>query len=795
MAYSGTGISSLAAQCHQLFQKHLKGDGGSPPMLTRLLQESQYRFNAWSSYLGVFATQTASLDTRLEDTSEKKLFLEILRLLKRNLQLLLEDSRRQTRKRDSIGDFVDHSKEYEGLKEIYDAIHRSIDRLERLGVAIRRSSTSGLHRKVEAFSKRKAQASFEELATQIVRSLYPDASESLTYYLGRNIFLRYAKLRYKEEHQKKLAYKRQDLSDIEESDDETLVSVEKNTQTQPFTRPDEINMVEPEDTVLEKVNTKPKEPDIQPSDTAPSTLKQPFEWHAPPSKTSSDLVRGARYPRPPVVEYAPGLTRCEWCFECYTTARFKDTKWWKRHVNKDLIPYVCLSEECSESMVQFDRFEDWKTHLDDCHSSRWAEKVHSKTWICDICHPECQFPSLKLIETHMHDMHGDTFTDIQIEVLAEESAIQTPRPSRQCPLCCFQVDDNNPQPENRNLTNHTDSPDIHGADELDPGTTERRPPKRVRFNTPPSQSSRNSPQPIDNNTESKPNTGTDHNQPQPQPIEQCHMQVALHVAKHLQMLSLISLRLKALDQYTNAELEENADHASHSAASSAASSPPSSQGSNLGSISIFGFDSVEDIPTLFADTGHPPLRNTQNLLVPWNYRLHLSSEDFKEDFKATDSIVAIMGDRPRPDLGPFPTTTFPGLGEPPDMSYIQDLSKAEYTENRIRPTELNVDYGDFYDVYEHPQDLFRHNAYEVRLDLAHISGGETTKTFENTDAPGFIKDGDNMPIEDERLQNWYISNNPQLDHLPSTTKNDGEGGWTLSSWLRSVEEEIPGKES
>ncbi|KAI1806631.1 hypothetical protein F4811DRAFT_509769 [Daldinia bambusicola] len=519
-----------------------------------------------------------------------------------------------------------------------------------------------------------------------------------------------------------------------------------------------------DDTGVENIDVIENEPDIRPSDTAPSTLKDTLKWPVAPSKTSSDLVRGARYPRPPAVEYAPGLTRCEWCFECYATAQFRDTKWWKRHVNRDLIPYVCLSEDCSDSMVQFDRFEDWKAHMNDCHSTEWAEKIHSQKWACDICHPECEFSSSKFMGEHMHGMHGDVFTDIQIEVLTEQSAVQTPRPRRQCPLCCFRIDDNDTQFENRDLNNDINIPNAQSVAD-DSEMTGRRPEKKVRFNIPLSHNSRSSPQPMDN-TEGKSNEDKGRPQPQPQSGDQCHMQVALHVAKHLQALCLTSLRLKALDPYTNIELEESTDYVSHGAPSSAASSAPSSQYSRLESLADFSIYPGVDILEHTRSTEYEPicLQNRRICLAPWEPRFSYNDIDSQPLYSSSNDNIS------------------------PSSSILAQAGNGFYSDEMLIstiPDRQTFYVGQGLGPRRIDPATYSNYTYISQIGVQNTVRGMTRSPSISYNLPGPNEFGDD-PIR--------LLDDPQSSLFPNTDTRVGEDGWTLSSWLQSVDGEMPDPE-
>ena len=76
-------IYSQALECKDLFLNYLK----ISLVYATQVSACQRRFLTWTSFLGVFAIESASLDRRLEFNPEvKELVTSMLRVLKRNLE-------------------------------------------------------------------------------------------------------------------------------------------------------------------------------------------------------------------------------------------------------------------------------------------------------------------------------------------------------------------------------------------------------------------------------------------------------------------------------------------------------------------------------------------------------------------------------------------------------------------------------------------------------------------------------------------------------------------------------------
>lgn len=75
-------IFATARDCKDLFAQCLS----QKTAYSEQMLDHQRRFMSWASYLGVFASVSASLDTRLRKAPEvKKLVILLLNVLRRNL--------------------------------------------------------------------------------------------------------------------------------------------------------------------------------------------------------------------------------------------------------------------------------------------------------------------------------------------------------------------------------------------------------------------------------------------------------------------------------------------------------------------------------------------------------------------------------------------------------------------------------------------------------------------------------------------------------------------------------------
>ncbi|KAI0842049.1 hypothetical protein F5Y06DRAFT_306938 [Hypoxylon sp. FL0890] len=418
-------ICSLALQCQEFFISYGHVD-------RKIFGDYHLRFNTWVVTLRIsYSEQRYSLDYRLKDAREVRDFvLRILNSIKSNLQLLLDLLQGNLLISDPAKSPTT-SPEYRwksNLKYAQKALQRSFVHLENLGVAIRRSSTTNIPQSVEVFTSENAKTSFEELSRKIVQSKYPEANHKSVAYLRCSVFFRYARLRYKNEYLRDLTPRQEFFRN--DYFDEPSTSELGPVTTKAGIRADQ-NLI--------LTSNYPAEITVALPDTGdPESTKVPCQ------RTPSMSAPGRNYPKPPVEEYAPGFKACEWCFEHYRTAQFEDAEWWRAHVDRDLLPYLCLSRACADYMPHFTNIETWKRHMEKNHSEEWAKEVHTRSWVCDIDHPEpLIFGNPKLLEDHIHGSHGHLFDGAKIKVMVEQSEIHTSRRVGICPLCSLVIDEDN----------------------------------------------------------------------------------------------------------------------------------------------------------------------------------------------------------------------------------------------------------------------------------------------------------------------------------------------------------------
>jgi hypothetical protein len=91
----------------------------------------------------------------------------------------------------------------------------------------------------------------------------------------------------------------------------------------------------------------------------------------------------------------------------------------RKHVVKDLQPYVCIYDPCSTQDILYDSEAAWLKH------EQWE---HTHQWCCDS-------PDHPLVMFHMREEHPETFQEHQLQGLADASKRPSLAAFEFCPLC------------------------------------------------------------------------------------------------------------------------------------------------------------------------------------------------------------------------------------------------------------------------------------------------------------------------------------------------------------------------
>ena len=98
----------------------------------------------------------------------------------------------------------------------------------------------------------------------------------------------------------------------------------------------------------------------------------------------------------------------------------------RKHVFRDLRPYVCTYEDCLNAEKLYVTRHDWIYH---------EGQLHQRSWICGN-HCNRKFPTPQLLKEHMLDRHSGTFAESQLPILIDMCGRPAdPDERASCPLC------------------------------------------------------------------------------------------------------------------------------------------------------------------------------------------------------------------------------------------------------------------------------------------------------------------------------------------------------------------------
>lgn len=108
-------------------------------------------------------------------------------------------------------------------------------------------------------------------------------------------------------------------------------------------------------------------------------------------------------------------------------------------MNKDLRPFVCISDKCAQGPHEFEDFSIWAKHMRDAHTTKWPQKVHKPhIWACDVDHDVEEFFDEAQFQDHLASRHSDCADD-EKHAIAESCQISRERCRNICPICGYDL--------------------------------------------------------------------------------------------------------------------------------------------------------------------------------------------------------------------------------------------------------------------------------------------------------------------------------------------------------------------
>lgn len=444
------------------------------------------------------------------------------------------------------------------------AVEGTLSRLNRLGVTIRQSSGAKAITRARRYAETLDLDYFTSLCSAAVQFLYSGAHQSLKAHLSRLMTALYARIQHLESRRRNLETRRTPpprLATINEAPAD--VNATAGSSRQEAILPVFRQIVQP------RSRGPMSQSDLSSVHMSHilDRLRVPEQASTTFPKTFSIRVNQANYPRPPKKEGKP--IRCKWCSAWLREEDLVGSAWryvspllqprdltlicypCSRHVDRDLKPYACLAEQCTEADTVFPSFEAWFKHMQ-LHGQRWHQKNYRTiSWSCVVCGDRQVYNNPQDLCSHMEKLHQGTFSPSHLPAVARQSRVEH-RAANNCLLCCFTIE---PEEEVKQEAGLLKRP---GARQTGEGT------KRARI-------SRSMTSPGAKTVEldlADSTSSSDSDEQEATDISGLSRTMARHIAAHLQSLMLVTLRLdevqnrddNACDEVQSNDAEFDEDH-------------------------------------------------------------------------------------------------------------------------------------------------------------------------------------------------------------------------------------------
>ncbi|KAK8169920.1 hypothetical protein IWX90DRAFT_192809 [Phyllosticta citrichinensis] len=341
------------------------------------------RFRIWAGNIGAHRKDRGSLDYRLRDASHiKDSVLDLLDALLNKMEKASAILRGERLPMEELEFESDSDSEFEEathegpvepfheateLGQLMESIKEVISMLLRTSMVIRKPAP---HDHFANFNQ-VSTTHFEEFDLRHIQDKFPKASRTLVERLARATASRRSYLKYREDRQINLA------AGLDSFDDGGL---ENKSQPAPSI-------------IATSLNTIIKTAAHLDLDAFSEAGKTETSFASSFHGQNDNILK---LPRIPKDGLDGGPFQCPLCFGIISA---KTENSWKKHVSKDLAPYVCTFDSCSVPFRRFEKRREWFEH-ELSHRSKWK------------CPQNCEkiFDTQQELSEHLKQ-HSGTFTD------------------------------------------------------------------------------------------------------------------------------------------------------------------------------------------------------------------------------------------------------------------------------------------------------------------------------------------------------------------------------------------------
>ncbi|RDW75444.1 hypothetical protein BP6252_06586 [Coleophoma cylindrospora] len=397
------------------------------------LQQQLSRFNFWAANIRAFSRSKASLNT-YSYTKYHPWILELLGVLEKNLRSFgsIDPSYLEAA---NENDNPKNALHFERVQAVQDTIYR----LQRLYASFRRSALIDWSSIAADFIERDREGNdlstaFEDNATRIIQSRYPDASGALCRRLGQSVALRRKVILYSRGHQVELASRiRIPGSQVAAVNVQTLM-VQQPMQSVTYSKESPIPKISP--TFPGGI---PNVISVRLSEKATSLPESHAQSTTAQSRVSAvstgSILQGQelKYPRAPKADFLTGEASCSYCSSVLTADEASNTKIWRQHFKRDIKPYVCVADSCKDVNTCFGTSEKWAKHMQQEHQFQWG---------CSMAvHNSMSFDREEESEEYRLKTHKEDISPSRHSILAKIVSRPASGSFDKCPLCQVAISD------------------------------------------------------------------------------------------------------------------------------------------------------------------------------------------------------------------------------------------------------------------------------------------------------------------------------------------------------------------
>ncbi|KAJ5598652.1 hypothetical protein N7537_008736 [Penicillium hordei] len=134
------------------------------------------------------------------------------------------------------------------------------------------------------------------------------------------------------------------------------------------------------------------------------TNVRPRTVYAP---TAIGQGRSNSVPDPPKIEIGTTFS-CPYCGATLESSEMENRQSWKRHVFRDLRPYVCTFEDCPNGGKLYVSRHDWIYH---------ELQIHRRNYVCKVCQKMCS--NRKEMSAHLREHYDESISPSQLGVILD----------------------------------------------------------------------------------------------------------------------------------------------------------------------------------------------------------------------------------------------------------------------------------------------------------------------------------------------------------------------------------------